>query len=195
LVRSHFGDLQFFHAMASADGEAAQNTYSKILVWSEFAWRVSLGEYGAETAMVNVELPGFDDLFRFNKEWRIQDLYALGNPHIRSPEAMRKVAFGNLLHLVEDSFARGHVERRDPIAGQTCAATALPQPGKILEFHSYSKQNPSKHGNGDSREAFSAHWSADHPGVIDVGKALNTFFQNNSPWIEVKPYLESVVSG
>lgn len=193
LVRSHFGDMQFLHSMATTDGDSAENTRERILVWSEFSWRGSLGEYDLEASVATADLPGFADLFKFNREWRIQDLYALGNPHIRSKESMRKVAFGSLLHIVEDSFAKGHVERRDPIAGQTCAsAPEFQQPGKIIEFHSYSKQDSSKHGHSDAREAFSAHWSADRPGVIDVGRVLNSFYKRQSPWSEVKPYLECV---
>lgn len=193
LVRFHFGDMQFLHAMASIDGEAAQETRNRILVWSEFAWRTSLGEYSPEMTVVSVDLPGFSELFKFNREWRIQDLYALGNPHIRSSAAMSKVVFGSLLHAVQDSFANGHVARREPIEGQTCSASPENlQPGKILEFHSYSKQDSAKHGHSDSRDSFSAHWSSGRPSVVDVGRVLNSFYQRKSPWIEVKPYLECV---
>ena len=46
LHRSHFGDLQFIHAMASKDGEMAEETQRNILMWAEFTWRVALGEFG-----------------------------------------------------------------------------------------------------------------------------------------------------
>jgi len=143
--------------------------------------------------MVSVDLPGFAEMFKFNREWRIQDLFALGNPHIRKPSSMSKVAFGSLLHSVEDSFAGGHVERRDPIPGQKCVALpAFDQPGKVVEFHSYSRQDAGKHGEGDSRKSFSAHWSFGSPHVVEVGRNLYSFYQRKSPWSEVKPYLECV---
>ena len=195
LVRSHFGDMQFLHAMASTDGETPDVTQARILAWSEFAWRTSLGEYDLETTVVDVPLPGFPELFKTNREWRIQDLFALGNPHIRSPEAMAKVAFGSLLHMVQDSFAPGHVERRSPVAGRVCEGSPeQAQPGKILEFHSYSHQDSAKHGHGDSRNSFSAHWSADKPGVVDVGRTLRKFHQQKTSWNDVKPYLACVFS-
>lgn len=193
LVRSHFGDLQFLHAMAAADGELPEMTRARILAWAEFAWRSSRGEYDLETTLVSLPIEGFSTLFSGSRDWRIQDLYALGNPHIRSPDAMAKVAFGNLLHIVQDSFAQGHVERRSPVLGHTCEAfPALAQPGKIVEFHSYSHQDSGRHGHSDSRGAFSAHWSSDQPSVVDVGKALNAFRLRRSSWEEVKPYLECI---
>lgn len=193
MVRSHFGDLQFLHSMAASDGESAEVTRNRILAWSEFTWRTSLGEFSMENSVVTIDLPGFSELFKFNQEWRIQDLFALGNPHIRSSESMSKVAFGSLLHTVQDSFANGHVERREPIQGKVCMSSpANLQPGKIVEFHSYSRQDSSKHGHGDSRGSFSAHWSSGYPNVVDVGRVLKTFYQKKSPWSDVKPYLECV---
>ena len=46
-LRSHFGDMQFLHAMAARGGEAPADTRSKALRWSEFAYRVARGEIGA----------------------------------------------------------------------------------------------------------------------------------------------------
>jgi hypothetical protein len=45
LARSHFGDLQFFHSMASQDGEVAAETQRRVMIWMEFTWRVANGEY------------------------------------------------------------------------------------------------------------------------------------------------------
>jgi hypothetical protein len=41
LARSHFGDLQFFHAMASQDVEVAEETQRRVMIWMEFCWRVA----------------------------------------------------------------------------------------------------------------------------------------------------------
>src|SRR5260221_9661932 len=43
-VRSHFGDMQFLHAMAVRAGEPAARTRLNILRWSEFAYRAARGE-------------------------------------------------------------------------------------------------------------------------------------------------------
>ena len=44
LVRSHFGDMQFLHSMASRHLEPAGVTREKIFMWVEVTWRVALGE-------------------------------------------------------------------------------------------------------------------------------------------------------
>lgn len=193
LVRSHFGDLQFLHSMASADGESPLDTKKKILAWAEFTWGVAVGTYELDVPVSGIKIEGFDKFFANNREWRVQDLFALGNPHIRSIEAMSKVAFGSLLHTVQDSFAEGHVERREPAINRNCTGNSQwQQPGQIMEFHSYSKQNSTSHADSDKRDAFSAHWSGNRPNVIDVGKELLKLYNRRAIWLEVFPYLDCV---
>lgn len=190
LIRSHFGDMQFLHAMASRENEPAIVTRDNILMWSEFTWRVGRGEYPLSTLVKDVPIKGMKELFG-SKGWSIQDLFSLGNPHIRKPENMAQVAFGSLLHVLEDSFAEGHVERATP-NGQTCPGAATKAPGQIIEFHSYGKQDSAKHAIDDSRYAFSAHWTDAKPNVIHVGQELYSQFRQKSSWEEAKPYIECV---
>lgn len=190
LVRSHFGDMQFLHAMASRDKEPASDVRGKVLAWAEFIWKIALNQLPLSTRVKDMPVSGFDQLFG-SKGWSVQDLFSLGNPHIRKPENMSSVAFGSLLHMVEDSFASGHVERAAPDGRETCpSASEYLMPGRIVEFHSYGQQDPAKHGHGDAREAFSAHWSSTRPNVIDAGKVLYGYFQRQARWDEVKPYIE-----
>lgn len=42
LYRSHFGDLQFIHAMASDQSETAAETKAKIMKWAEFTYNISI---------------------------------------------------------------------------------------------------------------------------------------------------------
>lgn len=193
VVRSHFGDLQFLHAMASKDNEAAVVVREKVIAWAEFAWRVALGEYSLSTRVRDVSVAGFKGLFG-SKGWSIQDLFALGNPHVRKSENMSELAFGSLLHLVEDSFAGGHVEREMPDGHEKCAGTSGNHlmPGRIVEFHSYGQQDSTKHGDDDTRSAFSANWSGPRPNVVDVGRVLAEYFTRRAPWGEVKPYVECI---
>jgi hypothetical protein len=193
LVRSHFGDLQFLHAMASSDKESPTEVQARILMWSELTWRIALGEFPLSQRVKDIPVVGIKDYFG-DKGWSIQDLFALGNPLIRKPDQMSKVAFGSLLHVVEDSFANGHVERRATNDGERCHGTteSLPAPGKIVEFHSYTNQDSKIHGQDDSRTAFSVHWTSASPDVIDVGRTLNAFYQKQASWTEVKPYIECI---
>lgn len=195
VVRSHFGDMQFLHAMASRDKEAASTVRDRIIAWAEFTWRSALGEFPLSTRVRDVPVSGFIELFGI-KGWSIQDLFALGNPHVRKPDNMSELAFGSLLHVVEDSFAGGHVERGMPDGREKCVGTfgEYPMPGRIMEFHSYGQQDSSKHGDDDTRSAFSASWSGARPNVIDVGRVLNDYFSRRAAWNEVKPYIECIFS-
>ncbi|MCJ8205127.1 hypothetical protein [Pseudomonas sp. RGM2987] len=51
LYRSHFGDFQFLHAMASHQSETAQETKDKMMEWARFAYTLSISSnsLGKET--------------------------------------------------------------------------------------------------------------------------------------------------
>ena len=192
LARSHFGDLQFLHAMAVAEGEAAEQTQRNILAWAEFTWRTSMGDPGFDAQRVVSQLPidGFAERFQHNRGWRIQDLFALGNPGVRDAEAIRKIALGSLIHVVEDSFAAGHVDRAPPPSGATCAGQ--PAPGLIREFHAYPKQDARRHGAADAPEALRAHESGARPNVVDVVRMLGILWGSGASWEDAHPYLACV---
>ena len=189
MYRSHFGDLQFLHAMASRDGEMASVTRERILMWGEFTWAVASGSYTGGQRLAEVPIAGFPDFFG-KVGWTVQDLFSLGNPALR--KNLPDIAFGSLLHLVEDSFAQGHVERRDPLAGEQCPAGRQAKPGRVVSFHSYAHQDHQKHGDYDSPEAL-LHGLLD-PGVnvVIVGQTLKTMFEEKKAWPEVRDYLECV---
>jgi len=191
LARTHFGDLQFLHAMASEKDELASVTHRRVIVWAEFAWRVGTGEYGLDTPLKEVPIEAFGAFFG-DSGMNVQDLFTLGNNSLRPH--IREVAFGSLLHVVQDSFARGHVDRAEPVDGATCEADlgARLAPGRIREFHIYVGQDGGKHAEYDSRDAFSAHWTLHKPDAIDVGQALLQQFGAGGTWDAVRPYLECV---
>jgi hypothetical protein len=190
LLRSHFGDLQFLHAMASEQDEAPTTTRTKILVWAEFAWRVALNEFDLSSRVRDTGVEGIAEIFS-TKGWSILDLFSLGNPHIRRPEYLSEVALGSLLHLVQDSFAAGHVERAIAKEGEQCPSGEA-APGPIVEFHAYGLQDSALHAAADSRVAFSAHWSSDRPNVVDVGRTIVDGFRRKQNWASMKPYLECI---
>jgi hypothetical protein len=183
-LRSHFGDLQFLHSMASGDGEDPAGTREKILGWAEFTWGVVVGEVPLETWLNDVPQPTLNQAFA-GSGWRIQDLFALGDPSLR-PQ-IGDVAFGSLLHAIEDSFAAGHVERLEPSAGALCPESSYRAPGPVVEFHSYGGQKSSNHAAADTREAFVNNRLA--PDVVDVGRVLVSLRKHGAKWGEVKKYL------
>ena len=190
LARSHFGDLQFLHAMASEDGETAAETQKRIMMWAEFAWKVAIGEYGLDTSLQQVDVAGFQDFFG-NSGWAVQDLFTVGNPALR--QHITDVAFGSILHTVEDSFAKGHVAREPAASGGNCGGTTdLRAPARIVEFHSYGNQDEQKHAQYDTREAFQQESRADNPNVVAVGRPLRGLYEHKASWETVEPYFACI---
>lgn len=188
MYRSHFGDLQFLHAMASRDGEPAGITRDRVLMWAEFAWSVAIGSEKGNTLLKDVKVKGFSAFFPRSGQ-NVLDLYTLGNQGLR--RRLDDVAFGSLLHVVQDSFAFGHAERENPVPGAVCSGTNLPQPGMIRAFRSYSNQDHKKHGAHDARAAFQNSTQVS-PNAVDVGKVLLAMYEDKKPWSEVEPYLNCV---
>jgi len=189
LERSHFGDLQFIHAMASANDEPPDTTRERILAWAEFTWRVGRGEIGLAVEMESVPVVKLASLFERNG-FRVQDLFTLGNVQLR--RHLADVAFGSLLHMVQDSFAKGHVDRTEAMPGQACGAADRPAPGAIREFHVYGAQDARRHGAFDSRDALAAHLVGEQPNVVSVGRALLEYRDQQATWEEVLPYVECI---
>ena len=189
LSRSHFGDLQFLHAMAAASGETPTETREKILMWAEFTWSVALGKYGLETPLQSIEISRWMD--HFSNGQNVQDLLTLGRPWLRPH--IREVAFGSLLHVIQDSFAEGHVQRREPVSGQTCAGGASAAYGAIVEFHSYAEQDHEKHKEADSADAAQSHRRLTQPNVITAGIYLRVLRDRPASWPEVSQYLSDCV--
>lgn len=190
LYRTHFGDLQFLHAMASEDGEPASVTQRAMLEWAEFNWRLMMGEYGIETMLASVDVPTIKKVFG-KSAWYVQDLYTQGSPRLRAQ--IKDVAFGTILHTLQDSFAEGHVERASALRSRRCdfGGRQLPAPGEIVEFHSYVHQDHSLHAASDSRGAFQEHLQ-DEPDVVEIGRALLTAYEAGTAWPDVQPYFSCI---
>jgi len=191
LYRVHFGDMQFLHAMASRDGEEARVTRERVMMWAEFTYKLALGELDRGVELRRIGIPGMETLFK-NRGWTAQQLFTRGDPTFRGIQEFRDFAFGSLLHLVEDSFSRSHTERDEPPGSKCDAAPEQYNPGRILSFHSYAKQDKRKHADADKQNALSIHLAEKQPNVVDVGKVLRTYYEQKRPWEEVKQYLECV---
>jgi len=129
LGESHFGRLQFLHGMANGDDVAAEATQEQIMAWASITYRVAIGGLDARqplsTDPVAANLLG--DLAFLSPSRLFRDA---------TPAETRQRAFGSLLHMIQDSFALGHVERDDF--------------GPIIRFLSYRNQNSGKHAHDDA---------------------------------------------
>ncbi|CAN9330380.1 unnamed protein product [Alternaria alternata] len=70
--RYHFGDLQFLHAMAAQEKEEPQETKSKIMMWLEIMYKLSVGDQGihenTRLDQIDVSSSSHYQLRRFFKE-------------------------------------------------------------------------------------------------------------------------------
>jgi hypothetical protein len=188
LARSHFGDLQFLHAMATRAGIPAEETKQKILMWAEFTWKVQSHDkeewIAPVTRMGTIPVPGMLDHFPKQEIRDIENLFTVGRTWVR--HQLRDIAFGSFLHMVQDSFAGGHVARRAR-ADAHCSAP------EIVEFHSYPGQVKAAHKAGDSLESATAKAAGQGASLVDVLKKLVWFRERDALWTQVRPYLDSCV--
>lgn len=189
LYRTHFGDLQFLHAMATRDGEPAYTTKANLMGWFEFAWRAAGGEYTLDTRLKDIENPTIKAAFG-NTDWRLQDLYTTG-----AGNGLRRriddVAFGSLLHVLQDSFAAGHVEREESTGTQRCSVGGITTraPGFIVAFHAYNHQEHSQHADADSRASFMRHLQ-EQGDVVELGRALVEAREARMDWPTIQPMFD-----
>lgn len=188
LARSHYGDLQFLHSMAQGDGLDPTETRADVLGWLEFAWKVSTREIAPSTLLKNIDVTVIKNRFHCSG-WSVADLYVLGRQDSMLP-FIHDIAFGSVLHTVQDSFAEGHVEREAAVQGESCSTTlALPRPGRIREFHGYAGQDGKLHDAKDVRDAMSG---PPVSSVLQVSKQLALYYGARTRWAEVQPYLDCI---
>lgn len=177
-ARSHFWDFQFLHSMATEAREPAATTRQRILMWAEFVYKVAIGEHVdgsnsmstpesvANTLLSSVKIPAsstsgqstvaryFSPLTVPADDVTIRFLLTRGDPYVSLDIGKR--ALGSLLHLIEDSYARGHVQRvllnaTDLVSQTASSMTFKPntygQWGNVITFHSYR-------GQSDDHKAF-----------------------------------------
>jgi hypothetical protein len=194
-LRSHFGDMQFLHAMAVRGGEPAADTREKALRWAEFAYRVARGEIdGRENVFALRGSRALDpgtaqwvsSLFRApeKKLWRVQDVF------LPKSGELRLVAFGTFLHLIEDSYSASHVQR---VARryQPNGCESYDAGDAIVEFHTYVGQDTEKHALCDDPPDWLEAPRAGSP--IDVLAELVRAYADGRDWASVKPVLEDKV--
>jgi len=193
ITRSHFGDLQFLHGMASATAVHPVDTRAKILDWLEFAWKVSSKEILPQTYLKNIDNPTIKLHFGCT-EWKVVDLYLLGRQDASSGliSQIREIAFGSVLHTVQDSFAAAHAEREPQLTGEQCEGTMFAAPARIVEFHAYGAQDGVLHDHGDSREAMTAVAKERWPEAVDVTRNLFELHSDGAKWADASSYMQCI---
>lgn len=179
--RSHFGDMQFLHGMACMSNESPALTRYRVMMWSELMYKLSIGEPvsasgtpsgSGNTLIKDVRIPAnpsqydphiteqFSQYFSAETfptdEATLKQLLTEGDPF--SGLNLGKRAIGTVMHLIQDSFARGHTRRwlRNPgdlLNSTKDAMTFKPNTfgdfGAVITFHSYLGQNADNHSEFD----------------------------------------------
>jgi len=184
--RSHYGDLQFLHSMANADGDSAVEVQSRILDWMEFAYTVAIGKVEPDTAMHDVNLALTRRFFARQPGWTVNHLFA--PKYTLGKRTIRDVALGSMLHVIQDSFSKAHVHRAFD-GTSTCPS------GRVVQFHSYGRQDPKRHGEADTRQA----WLADDRftpelSPVEASARMIRFARERADWATaVLPYLRTTL--
>lgn len=187
-ARSHFGDLQFMHAMAQKDGEKASETKSKMMMWAEFTYKVSIGIIAEDVKLKDIPVSGIPALFTNKK---VKNLTIRQLFHVHKDGKTKQRAIGSLLHMIQDSFAEGHAEREVKKDGTK---------GDIIGFHSYVNQDGHKHGEKDGIQPGSKGSMRDKiekiPGAKDAiknGALILKLYGEKKSWSEAKTLLETQI--
>jgi hypothetical protein len=189
LHRVHYGDLQFLHSMASNPLETAGQTLEKVLMWAEFCYKVGTGVIDPETALGEVPVAGFPDLWegRF-RNWTVKYLFTT----MGSATVAKGKAVGSMLHMLQDSFCASHVER-------VGASRRGEEVARIKSFHAYPEQHSGRHGLADLlgegqnlQERIKA--TAGAQDAVNVGKNVLVYLKNGAPWVVVKSYLQTALA-
>lgn len=195
-LRSHFGDMQFLHAMAAGAGEPASETREKALRWAEFAYRVARGEIAPRARMYDLRrrdgplepatAAWLHELFGAPEKrlWSVQDLFL---PRAGDP---KRVAFGSLLHVVEDSYSAAHV-RRAAARLQPNGCPSYDAADAVLEFHTYVGQDTERHGLCDDAPDWLGTPRDASP--IDALAEIVRAYEDGREWAHVKAILERTV--
>lgn len=187
LYRSHYGDLQFFHAMASSNGELPTETRQKILDWAEFTYKVSIGEIQPYVALITLQQAQITNIHDYIQRGSWSASYLFTRNEKAPWEQVKLVALGSLLHLVQDSYSDSHVERVN-----SCNSLNHNKLG-IQEFHNYADQIPEEHKKADVLPQWINNGDlSDSNPVSASAKIINASF-NKKPWAEVKELLENEI--
>ena len=180
LGRSHFGDLQFLHGMADQDGIKPAETLARLLGWASVTYRIAIGVIGANTPL-STDARAKSLLGKFSA----QDALSLFRTKDKTEANQR--ALGSLLHMVQDTYAHGHVKREKRPGGED---------GPVVQFMSYANQNAKKHAHDDTWRGGSTDLEKTTaiPGARDALKAstkIAEFYKSKAPWDEVEQYLKN----
>jgi hypothetical protein len=103
-----------------------------------------------------------------------------------------EVAFGSLLHMVQDSFSHSHVTRADAMGAECDGVPGALHPGAIRQIHSYARHDHSAHNSADDAKAVELNRIETTPSVVDVCAQIIRLWSRKASWTEARKYLQYV---
>jgi hypothetical protein len=211
---SHFGPLQFFHAMASANGEAAEQTRARILDWADLTYRLAIGRVPLSTNICSWFRDNPSDIspsFSFDdpeicapgdeREWTLATFFGqacdsatnTANCDRLGEERAMAAVRGALLHVIQDSYSQSHAARGRALAGggyRPRVVCRLPS-----GFYNYLGQ--AGHGDADSQPEFdqTCGAGAEADDVITASAMALHFLDRRADPGEFSCYLQARVFG
>ena len=211
--RSHFGDLQLLHAMGAHENEMPHDTRDRVLKWMGVMYKLACGNQNvSELQPLRDHFPeSFNDSTDPSGSSTLRDLILATRPEYKYSKIPLR-ALGICMHIIEDSYAMGHVQRRllnpqdfigrDPDRYINFKPGTWAQWGPIVSFHTYGSQDNKRHNFYDGLEG------ADLPNPKDLGSfnrlhgardaidaciLLINAFARKQPWEEVQRELQKKV--
>lgn len=200
--RSHFGDLQFLHSMATQTGESPAATKKKLLAWLEVMYKLACGGQGVSVNdQLRSVLPAhFGDSTTPRGSSTLKDLFLATTPKYQWSNVQLR-ALGHCLHVIQDSYAMGHTQRqllnRADASRDGDGYVRFDRPGTwgklgpVVAFHSYVGQNADRHGHYDSlnggalpnpKDLNSFNGLLGARDAIDVCLTFINFYAAKTPW-------------
>ncbi|MEX0902290.1 MAG: hypothetical protein WDZ76_06135 [Pseudohongiellaceae bacterium] len=218
---SHYGPMQFLHAMESERELAAADTKEAILDWIQYAYSVAGNDsgdsgfnndlpycatinqvYGRDSKFAKAMMPYGDTGFPCVKDgppWRMSTPFSF-SCIIRSSscwetitpndEGIRLAALGAVLHVIQDSYAKGHTSR----GNDTADSVALFECNPIKQFQLYGEQDHDVHRSADKfpkRMVGCGDEAVDGP--VTASAKILKLYAAGAPWSDVDIYLRQRV--
>lgn len=186
---SHFGDYQFLHAMGSSK-MTAEAIKEKIILFAFHCWKMStekdsFAHFSADYDLISKQEKTPSPDFQYTRDQLIvRRAIKLFPKEILIFRAKNQVEFqyralGSLLHMIQDSYAKGHVVRVGWESGDNS--------GPVLYFQDYSQQDSHEHGELDKLK----HGKVNSDNVVDIpgariayerSKQMMSMIANQCPW-------------
>jgi hypothetical protein len=144
--RSHFGDLQFLHAMRPLGSDDA-STHDEIMAWIKETYAVAIGEVKASELRKNSFYHKYFAKIGCGNtaaESKVKDCSVLDvfdmktqfRTHGELDENLRWLATGSIAHIIQDSFSASHTVRNSKTF-------------ELISFKTYDTENQVNHCESD----------------------------------------------